>query len=133
MKKIHLFVILIVGIAIFVIASTAGDASVYVTFTEASSLQQTGSDQSVHVVGQLTRDEKGIITGIDHSDKLSFSFTMQDQSMEVRTVLYNEPMPPDFERSEQVVVIGKMKGDVFLAEKILLKCPSKYQENEVNV
>jgi cytochrome c-type biogenesis protein CcmE len=133
MKKVHLFVILIVGIAIFVIASTAGDASVYVTFEEALSLQQNGQDQSVHVVGTLTRDAQGAITGIDHGDKLSFSFTMQDQSMAVRTVLYNEPMPPDFERSEQVVVIGKMKGDVFLAEKILLKCPSKYQENQVNV
>ena len=131
MKKFHLFIILVVGIAIFVIASTAGDASVYVSFEEALQMQQKGQDESVHVVGQLTRNENGEITGLDHSDKLSFSFQMVDQQQTVKTVIYNEPMPPDFERSEQVVVIGKMKGEVFLAEKILLKCPSKYEEKEV--
>jgi cytochrome c-type biogenesis protein CcmE len=29
-----------------------------------------------------------------------------------------------------VVVIGAMKNDVFYADKILMKCPSKYQDNE---
>jgi cytochrome c-type biogenesis protein CcmE len=32
-------------------------------------------------------------------------------------------------RSEKVVVIGHYEADFFLAEKILLKCPSKYQDN----
>jgi cytochrome c-type biogenesis protein CcmE len=131
MKKFHLFIILVVGVAIFVIASTAGDASVYVSFNEANTMQAQGENESVHVVGQLTRNDQGTIIGINQSDKLSFSFQMVDQQNNVRTVVYNEPMPPDFERSEQVVVIGKMKGEVFLAEKILLKCPSKYEEKEV--
>ncbi len=131
MKKFHLFIILVVGVAIFVIASTAGDASVYVSFNEANTMQAQGENESVHVVGQLTRNDQGTIVGINQSDKLSFSFQMVDQQNNVRTVVYNEPMPPDFERSEQVVVIGKMKGEVFLAEKILLKCPSKYEEKEV--
>ncbi len=128
MKKIHVIIILVIGIAIFVIASTAGDASVYVTFKEAQSM-----DEKVHVVGQLTRDEQGMIIGLDKSDKLAFSFDMLDQNSEVRTVIYNEPMPPDFERSEQVVVIGSMQGEVFKADKILMKCPSKYQENEIKI
>jgi cytochrome c-type biogenesis protein CcmE len=131
MKKFHLFIILVVGVAIFVIASTAGDASVYVSFNEANTMQAQGENESVHVVGQLTRNDQGTIVGINQSDKLSFSFQMVDQQNNVRTVVYNEPMPPDFERSEQVVVIGKMKGEVFLAEKILLKCPSKYEEKEI--
>jgi cytochrome c-type biogenesis protein CcmE len=31
-----------------------------------------------------------------------------------------------------VVVIGSYKGEKFLASKILLKCPSKYQEEKLN-
>ena len=46
-------------------------------------------------------------------------------------MVYFNPKPQDFERSEQVVITGNMKNDVFVADKILLKCPSKYTENEI--
>jgi cytochrome c-type biogenesis protein CcmE len=43
-------------------------------------------------------------------------------------------MPPDFTRSEKVVVIGTYVENDFRASKILLKCPSKYQdEKKLNV
>ena len=34
--------------------------------------------------------------------------------------------PQDFEKSEQIVVIGKMEAGNFVASDILMKCPSKY-------
>jgi cytochrome c-type biogenesis protein CcmE len=39
--------------------------------------------------------------------------------------------PQDFERSEQIVLTGKMKGDEFVATDILMKCPSKYKDEEI--
>jgi cytochrome c-type biogenesis protein CcmE len=42
-------------------------------------------------------------------------------------------MPPDLKQSEQVVVIGQYKQDLFVADQILLKCPSKYEENTLQV
>ena len=45
--------------------------------------------------------------------------------------MYNNPKPQDFDASEQVVITGNMRGDVFMADKILLKCPSKYVEKDV--
>ncbi len=58
---------------------------------------------------------------------------MVDNDGTEQRVFYNEPVPADFHRSEQVVVIGGYKSDeLFMADKILMKCPSKYQENEVN-
>jgi len=41
-------------------------------------------------------------------------------------------MPPDFLRSEKVVVNGNYQNSQFIAKKILLKCPSKYQEQKLN-
>ena len=32
---------------------------------------------------------------------------------------------------EKIVIVGSMEGDHFLANKILLKCPSKYTDGEV--
>jgi cytochrome c-type biogenesis protein CcmE len=71
--------------------------------------------------------------GLEKSpDNLSFSFVLKDEANKEQTVFYNEPMPPDFTRSEKIVVIGGFQGDHFVASKILLKCPSKYQEQKLN-
>jgi cytochrome c-type biogenesis protein CcmE len=57
---------------------------------------------------------------------------MVDNDGTEQQVYYNEPVPADFTRSEQVVVIGTYKTkEMFVAEKILMKCPSKYQETDV--
>ena len=132
MKKSHIFGIVVIAIAILIIISTAGDASSYVSFKEAYSMSVDGKSNSIHVVGSLKKSISGEIVGVQPSpDKLSFSFLMIDQNGQEQQVYYNEPMPPDFLRSEQVVVIGSYKGNTFIADKILMKCPSKYQEEEV--
>ena len=133
MKKTHIFGIVIIAVCVMIIMSTAGDASTYVSFKEAKALATGGDDKMIHVVGQLPKDEQGNIYGIQPSaDKLSFSFVMVDENQEEQRVFYNEPMPADFVRSEQVVVIGSYHNDVFVADQILMKCPSKYQEQEIS-
>jgi len=52
-----------------------------------------------------------------------------DEQGNEQKVIHQEPLPPDFLRSEKIVIIGHYVSDIFLAEKILLKCPSKYQDN----
>jgi cytochrome c-type biogenesis protein CcmE len=134
MKKSHILGIVVIAIAVFVIISTAGDASTYVTFEEAKSLSDAGSDKKVHVVGQLKISESGEILGVEPSqDKLTVTFLMVDNDDQTNKVFYNKPMPPDLKQSEQVVVIGQYKKDMFYADQILLKCPSKYEENTLQV
>jgi cytochrome c-type biogenesis protein CcmE len=134
MKKSHILIIVVIAAAIGILLSTAGDASTYVGFGEAYQMATTGNKKDIHVVGQLKKDEFGRITGIEEGmDKVSFSFVMIDDNGKEQKVSYNQPMPQDFLKSEKVVVIGSYSGDTFLASKILLKCPSKYQDKKVNV
>lgn len=129
MKKSHIFGILIIAIAIAVIMTTAKDSSAYVTFGQAKAMADRGNENMIHVVGKLNKNGTGEIVGIEASpDKMSFKFEMVDNDNVVQTVFHPNPMPTDFLRSEQVVVVGHYQKDRFLAEKILLKCPSKYQE-----
>lgn len=129
MKKSHIFGIVIIAVAIVVIISTAGDASAYVSFKEAKELAEKGNNNKIHVVGTLPKNEQGAVTGIHTSpDRLSFKFEMVDENNFTQTVFHPNPMPTDFMRSEQVVVIGSYQNENFVADKILLKCPSKYQE-----
>lgn len=133
MKKTHIIAILAIAAAIAIIVSTAGDASTYVSFDQAYQMASSGNKTNIHVVGELKKDAQGVLTGIQTGeDRLSFSFILIDEAHREQTVYYNEPMPPDFTRSEKIVVIGGFRGDRFVATKILLKCPSKYQENKLN-
>lgn len=134
MKTTHLIGILVIAVAIVLIITTAGDASQYLSFTQAKDLADKGSKTQVHVVGQLKKDASGEVVGIQPSpDMLSFKFVMVDEEGREETVFHPNPMPTDFMKSEQVVIIGGFRDDKFVAEKILLKCPSKYQEENVEV
>ncbi|MFY0650470.1 MAG: cytochrome c maturation protein CcmE [Cyclobacteriaceae bacterium] len=134
MKKSHIFGIIVIGVAIMIIISTAGDASTYVNFGEAKELANSGEDKKIHVVGTLKKDKDGEVVGLDASpDMLSFSFQMVDHNGKEQKVIFNEPMPADFLRSEQVVVVGAYHDELFVASKILMKCPSKYQDETVEI
>jgi cytochrome c-type biogenesis protein CcmE len=126
MKKSSIFVIVLIAIAIGAIISSYGDASTYETFAIASN----NPDKEYHVVGELNRDKERYYD--PQKDANFFTFYLIDQNGEERKVIYYAPEPQDFDKSEQVVIIGKMKGEDFLANKILLKCPSKYTDNELH-
>jgi len=130
MKTKHIIAILIIGICIVIVMTMAGDASSYVDFKQAKYLSENGSKSSIHVVGTLPRTSSGDILGIEESpDMLSFKFDMVDENGFKQKVLHANPMPTDFTKSEQVVIVGSYQGENFIAEKILLKCPSKYEED----
>ncbi|MCC5936717.1 MAG: cytochrome c maturation protein CcmE [Lunatimonas sp.] len=133
MKKGHIIGLGIIGIAIMIIITSIGDASTYESFSTARMLASNGDLKAIHVVGELKKNEAGKVVGIEvGEDKTSFTFLMVDNDGTEQRVYYNEPVPADFERSEQVVVIGSYKNEsIFVAEKILMKCPSKYQETDV--
>ncbi|MNT82326.1 hypothetical protein D3C72_2220400 [compost metagenome] len=58
---------------------------------------------------------------------------MKDEKGKVNKVVYAGTKPQDFERSEKLVLIGKMDNNTFYASKILMKCPSKYNDELVEV
>ncbi len=124
MKKIYIIagVLILVGIGLLI--SAAGDMSTYSTFQQAD---KTGSD--VKVVGHLAKDKEIYYNPTE--DANYFSFYVSDQDGEVRKVILRGAKPQDFELSEQIVVTGKMKGQEFLASELLMKCPSKYKDEEV--
>jgi cytochrome c-type biogenesis protein CcmE len=133
MKKGHIIGLGVIGMAIMIIITSIGDASTYENFSTAKIMAENGNSEAIHVVGGLKKDESGTVLGLDISeDKTSFMFLMVDNNGKEQKVFYNEPVPADFVRAEQVVVIGSYKNDeLFVADKILMKCPSKYQETDV--
>ena len=94
----------------------------YMNFQEA---QASGS--SAHVVGQWVAD---MPTSYDREQNV-FSFHMRDENGQLLLVNYPNPKPANFEDAEKLVVEGRVEDGVFMAEHILVKCPSKYNETNV--
>lgn len=136
MKIQHIIGIIVIAVAIAIIVSLSGDASQYAPFSQAFAMAQAGDDSEIHVVGKLKKNESGEIIGLQYDpviDPNYFAFTMIDNEGTEKKVIYPGPKPADFERSEQIVVIGSVSNQQFKASKILMKCPSKYEENKLEV
>ena len=123
MKKLHIIAIVVIAIAIGVIFVSLKSTSTYADFQEA--LNNPGTEY--HVVGTLDRSKQQIYDPRVNPDE--FHFTMVDSKGLVRPVVLHKSKPQDFEKSEQIVLIGEVKNDGrFHANDILMKCPSKYND-----
>ena len=125
MKKSSIIIIVLIALAIGAIISTSADASSYENFAVATE----NPGKEFHVVGTLNRQKEKYFD--PKKDANYFSFYLIDEKGQEQKVVYLAPEPADFERSEKIVIIGKMENDHFEASKILLKCPSKYTDNQV--
>lgn len=124
MKKQYIIAILLIiaGVAAFMSASK--DVSTYAFFKDANG-------KRVKVVGTLSKDKPMDYDPENNPDQ--FSFTMKDGDGIEKKVVLGKPKPQDFEMSEQIVVTGTLKNDIFEADEILMKCPSKYKDEEIAV
>jgi len=115
----QLFTIFIVAAAIVgVSVAFIANASPYVTVSEARKTRAT----NVHLKGAL---EKNSIQ-TDLAAK-TIQFKIKDAAGELMTVVYSGPPPQDINQATEIVAIGSMKGNEFHSEKLLIKCPSKYE------
>lgn len=113
-----------IAVAIGLLTTAADDLSTYATFQEA-----VHSGDKVKIAGQLSKDKAMIYE--PKVDPNHFSFYMTDTKGEERKVVLLAAKPQDFELSEQLVLTGKMKGKEFVATEMLMKCPSKYKDEEI--
>lgn len=120
MKATHIVLIVVVAVLIGAILSTFRDASTYAGFE----LAEDNLGEQYTVIGKL--DTSLDITFNPQTTLLRF--TAIDKEGESRIVYYNNPKPTDFERSEEITMKGYASDTAFIASEILMKCPSKYNE-----
>ncbi|MCE2846727.1 MAG: cytochrome c maturation protein CcmE [Sphingobacteriales bacterium] len=124
MKRSHIIALVVIAVGLAVVVSSISNSSTYADFTTASEHEGT----SYHVVGKVNLEEAFRYAPEQNANL--FGFTMTDNKGVRKNVLYNGTKPQDFERAEQIVVVGRMEGSTFQASQILMKCPSKYNGNE---
>ena len=110
---------IILGLLIYIGLTFRKSLTPYVTFQQA---KHTGAEVQV----------KGVrIEGTDAYDIQTHTlrFIIKDPYGETLPIVYHGVKPSNFEQAQEIVVVGRYKNGVFHANKVLIKCPSKYQPN----
>lgn len=124
MKKIHIIALVSIVAAVTIIVSASGDVTDYMSFTEAAQ-----SQSRVKISGELNKEKEVDYDPINSPNMVKFE--MIDMEGISNQVILKQAKPQDFELSESVVVTGKMQDGIFIADEVLLKCPSKYKDEEL--
>lgn len=108
---------LIVGFVAFGAGAFKASLTPYVSFAQARATRD-----AVQVAGKL-------VPGSSMYDETSgkLIFLLEDTQGDRMKVEFAGTKPGNFEEATQIVAIGRFTGGVFVAEKLLVKCPSKYQ------
>ena len=94
--------------------------------TVASAKQKQG--KFVHLIAKVDITQPIEYDPINNPNYLSF--VIVDSLGDRTKVIYHNSKPADLEKSERVVLKGKMEQDHFECKDILLKCPSKYKDDK---
>lgn len=126
MKKSYIIAGIALIAGIWLVISASKDASTYSNFGDA-----TNTVGLVKVIGELVKDKEMVYNPEKDPNYFSF-YVVDNEGVEKKVVLIGEK-PQDFELSEQIVMTGEMKDDHFAASELLLKCPSKYKDEEIAI
>ncbi len=85
------------------------------------------TDKTVKATGSWVKEKSYEM----NREQNTFSFYMCDQNGNEMKVVYEGAMPNNFETATSVVVTGSYRNGYFHAKDILTKCPSKYQDQNV--
>ena len=124
MKKTHILILIGISALIVGLLAYSVDFSTYDTISSAKQKQ----GKFVHLIAKLDKTQPIEYDAINNPNY--FSFYAVDSLGGKTKVIYHNSKPTDIEKSERVVLKGKMMQDHFECKDILLKCPSKYKDDK---
>lgn len=124
MKTSSIIILVAIAAAIGVLLMYSVDFSTYDTISSAKAKP----GKYVHLIARLDKSKPIQYDAIKDPNYLSFYAT--DSLGGTTQVIYHNTKPAELEQSDRVVLKGKMEGNVFECDDILLKCPSKYKDDK---
>jgi len=123
MKKTHIVLLVLIAAAIAVLVSFTGNLTTFETV--ASARQKEG--KFVRLIAKVDKSQQ--VEYDAAKDPNYMSFTAIDTLGNTTRVIFRNAKPPDFEKSERLVLNGKMQNGQFECKDMLMKCPSKYKDD----
>ena len=97
----------------------------YLTVTELNAQQATLVGERVRVSGAVVADSEDW-----NAQEVTLRFAIHDESGAQLPIVFYGPRPDNFQRAAEAIVEGQLLADgSFKADTLLLKCPSRYEED----
>jgi cytochrome c-type biogenesis protein CcmE len=121
-RNVGIFIVLMALLVTAIYSLSDNIMSPYVSFDYA----RKNSSKYVQIIGSFDKSR-----GVDHGEGF-FSFTLVDDKGGAIRAMHRGMKPVNFEHADKIVLLGKydQKGGTFDADKVLVKCPSKYRKEK---
>jgi cytochrome c-type biogenesis protein CcmE len=113
----------VIAVVLLVVATAIGVSSFKKSVTPYISFEEARHSQGLVQVNGMLADKEYVLK----KDEQYLSFRLKDSKGQVLPVEYRGVVPGNFDQATSIVAIGRYQGDQFVAEQLLVKCPSKYQ------
>jgi cytochrome c-type biogenesis protein CcmE len=128
-KKIKFIVggvIIVLAIAYLIYTGVQGSAAYFLTVDELYAKGVPMENRTVRVSGKVDA------ATIEFNNRdLILAFEVVSDSGQRMQVVFNGPKPDQMRAGAEAILEGKYDGQTFTAQSLLLKCPSRYEEQGV--
>ncbi len=119
-------VLAVVGLLFAQGFSASGGVGLYLTIEEALARAEQNDDKFIQMEGNVVASSIKYDKG-----KPQLVFDLTDGKKNIIKVTFNDVMPDNFESGYPVIVEGYFtESKEFVADKLKVKCPSKYEEEK---
>lgn len=121
--------VLVLIVAALMVQATMTTGAYYMTVDE---VNRAGAG----IVGQRVRVSGAVVDGSEEwvPQEVTLRFKIVDENGVQLPVVFYGPRPDNFQRAASAIIEGQMMADgSFEAESLLLKCPSRYEEEPEEV
>jgi cytochrome c-type biogenesis protein CcmE len=116
---------LVIGLVIvLIVQATMSTGAYYLTVSELN-------DKGSVMVGERVRVSGQVVEGSENwqPKEMTLAFAIHDESGKELPIIFYGPRPDNFQRAAEAIVEGELLPDgSFKANTLLLKCPSRYEE-----
>ena len=115
--------VIAVAVVYLVFTATQSTAAYFLTVEELQAMGDSIYGRNLRVSGKVVGDS------IDYnSHDLILRFHVAGESGQVVPAVFNGPKPDQLRNDAEAILAGKYDGKEFTAQSVLLKCPSRYEE-----
>ncbi len=122
-------VLVIALIITLIVQATVSTGAYYLTVTELA-------EKTPGIVGERVRVSGTVVDGSEdwNPQEITLRFAISDEDGAQLPIVFYGPRPDNFQRAASAIVEGELLADgTFQAETLLLKCPSRYEEEPEEV
>ncbi len=119
-------VLISLAVVYLIYTGVQSTAAYFLTVDELYAKGEAIENRTVRVTGKVD----AATIGFDNRD-LILTFDVTSDTGQRMSVIFNGPKPDQMREGADAILEGKYNGEIFSAQSLLLKCPSRYEEGTI--